>query len=284
MHILLNIVSFMLSKLSSKNLERIAYGITFLFFKVFGLRRALILQNLDIVFGDQKTKAEKVQIGFESYYHFVLTSIEFLAERQGKLGDRVSIEGEQYLAEAKKQGQGAYILCIHMGSWEAMGSALTRLGYPSNVIVKKVGSEKMDRFINDLRRKNGFYSIVRKKKGDAVKGIKQALERNELVGFVMDQARPGEPLLPFFKKPAKTNTSFAAIHRRIPAPIIPVYITRVRAGEHRLKVLPPLKLSDVEDPIVDVKSKSLAFNRVVEDMIMACPEQYFWMHNRWKLS
>ena len=284
MHILLNAVSILLSKLSPRNLERVAYGITFLFFKVFGLRRKLILKNLDIVFGDHKTKAQKERIGFESYYHFVLTSVEFLAERNGKLGDQVSIDGEHHLADAKKQGKGAYILCIHMGSWEAMGSALTRLGYPSNVIVKKVGSEKMDRFVNDLRRKNGFYSIVRKKKGDAVIGIKRALDRNELVGFVMDQARPGEPLLPFFNKPAKTNTSFAAIHRRIPAPIIPVYITRVRAGEHRLKVLPPLDIGESKDTNADVETKSLAFNRVVEDMIMACPEQYFWMHNRWKLT
>ncbi|NRA46603.1 MAG: lysophospholipid acyltransferase family protein [Oligoflexales bacterium] len=284
MHIFLNVMSFLLSKLSPKNLERLAYGITFLFFRVIGLRKKLILKNLDIVFGDQKSQKQKERIGFESYYHFVLTSLEFLAERDGKLGDQVSIEGEHYLAEAKKQGNGAYILCIHMGSWEAMGSALTRLGYPSNVIVKKVGSEKMDRFINDLRRRNGFYSIVRRKKGDAVKGIKRALERNELVGFVMDQARPGEPMLPFFNKPAKTNTSFAAIHRRIPAPIIPVYITRVKAGQHRLKVLAPLEMNGREADGADVETKSLAFNRVVEDMIMACPEQYFWMHNRWKLS
>ena len=265
-------------------MERVAYGITFLFFRIFGLRKKLILKNLDIAFGDSKTKAQKERIGFQSYYHFVLTSLEFLAERDGKLGEHVSIDGEHYLAEAKKQGKGAYILCIHMGSWEAMGSALTRMGYPSNVIVKKVGSEKMDRFINDLRRKNGFYSIVRKKKGDAVKGIKQVLERNELVGFVMDQARPGEPMLPFFNKPAKTNTSFAAIHRRIPAPIIPVYITRIKAGHHRLKVLPPLSLDESSDSTADVNTKSLAFNRVVEDMIRACPEQYFWMHNRWKLT
>ncbi|MFK7823712.1 MAG: lysophospholipid acyltransferase family protein [Oligoflexales bacterium] len=281
---MLNILSIILSKLGSRNLERLTYGITFLFFKIFGLRKKLILKNLDIVFGDHKTKAQKERIGFQSCYHFVLTSLEFLAERNGKLGDHVSIEGEQHLAEVKKQGKGAYILCIHMGSWEAMGGALTRLGYPSNVIVKKVGSEKMDRFINDLRRKNGFYAIVREKKGDAVKGIKKALDRNELVGFVMDQARPGEPMLPFFNRPAKTNTSFAAIHRRIPAPIIPVYITRIKAGHHRLKVLPPLDIEDAKNSSADVETKSLAFNRVVEDMIMACPEQYFWMHNRWKLS
>ena len=102
-----------------------------------------------------------------------------------------------------------------MGNWEAMGAAWA-LVTPAHVLVKKVGSSSVDRFVSELRDRNGFLTVKRKKKGDGFSAIRDVLARGEIVGFVMDQARPGEPKLPFFGRPAKTNTSFAAIWRQDP--------------------------------------------------------------------
>ncbi|MCB9229380.1 MAG: lysophospholipid acyltransferase family protein [Deltaproteobacteria bacterium] len=284
MVLLLKLISFVLSKLSPAGLERLAKGMTFLVWDILRIRRALILKNLDIAFHQEKTAEERLSIGRQSIFHFVMTILEFLSERNGQLGRHVSIaEGEKHLKAAMDEGRGAYILCIHMGNWEAMGSGLTKAGYPSHVIVKKVGSEAIDDFVRQRRHENGFFCIRRQKKGDAVKGIRQVLKNGGLVGFVMDQARPGEPALPFFGQPAKTNTSFAAILGKIPAPVIPAYIRRTGVHQHEIHIKEALKLSYSDSAhATDIQQQSEYFNSVVESMIRECPEQYFWMHNRWK--
>lgn len=114
-----------------------------------------------------------------------------------------------------------------------------------------------------------------------MKGIKDVLSRGEIVGFAFDQARPGEPRLPFFDHPAKTNTSLAAIWNKFEAPIVPVCIYRRGFGKHELHIEPELKMDPIDgkDDILDISTR---FNHVVERMVTRHPEQYFWLHNRWK--
>lgn len=282
MYYVLNTFSILLSALPPKALVYLAHTLSWFLFSILRVRRKLVLNNIATAMGPQISHREKVNIGYHSLFHFILTALEFLAERQGGLGDGVRFEGEEHLQAALKQGKGAYILCIHLGSWEAMCSAMTRRIKPSHVIVKKVGSEGTNRFILNLRQRNGFNSVARRKKGDGMKAIRQILGKGEVVGFVMDQARPGEPLLPFFGRPAKTNTSFAAIWQKAPAPIIPAFIKREAYGKHTLTFREELSVDQFLSEPDPVLAMSKYFNSVVESMILEAPEQYFWMHNRWK--
>lgn len=97
----------------------------------------------------------------------------------------------------------------------------------------------------------------------------------------MDQSRPGEPRLPFFGKPAKTNTGLATIWRRTQAPILPAFIRRVDVNRHVVTILPPVCMSFKSDS-EDMTVASAHFNEKMESMIRQAPEQYFWLHNRWK--
>ncbi|MCX6128205.1 MAG: lysophospholipid acyltransferase family protein, partial [Proteobacteria bacterium] len=117
---------------------------------------------------------------------------------------------------------------------------------------------------------------------DGMKGIREVLDRGEIVGFVIDQARPGEPRLPFFGTPAQTNTSFAAIWHRRQAPIVPGYMHRTAFGEHVLEFEKPLHLDVSKDRANDILQHSELFNTVVERAVRKYPEHYFWLHNRWK--
>ncbi|MCX6131608.1 MAG: lysophospholipid acyltransferase family protein, partial [Proteobacteria bacterium] len=112
--------------------------------------------------------------------------------------------------------------------------------------------------------------------------IREVLARGEIVGFIIDQARPGEPRLPFFSKPAKTNTSLAAIWCRARAPIVPVFIHRQSFGHHIIECQPELVLQETASSADDIIHNSLIFNRVVETAVRRYPEHYFWFHNRWK--
>jgi len=169
-----------------------------------------------------------------------------------------------------------------MASWDAQAAVMTRRLATTYVLSKVVGSEGTNRFISELRTKNGFVPIIKRKKGDGFNAIKEKLGNGEIIGFAIDQARPGEPRLDFFGTPAKTNTSLAAIWRKIPAPIIPAFAKRIAPGKHEVIVWPEVNLEVSENAKDDIIKHSLLFNQIVEKAIRTNPEQYFWMHNRWK--
>lgn len=281
MYWILRGVAAVLGRLSVGATDAFATFIAWLVFDVTRLRRGLILRNLGIAFPDMP-EDERRRVGRASVKNFALTALEFFRSLHVDIAAKVTFRNEQHLRAALAQGRGVYVLCFHIGNWEAMGGAITRTFAPAYVLVKKVGSDSVDRFVSELRKQNGFLTIVRRKKGDGYRAIKEALGRGEIIGFVMDQARPGEPKLPFFGKPAKTNTSFAAIWRRDPAPIVPGFAIRTAVGEHVVDFLPEVIPTVTDNAEADILRHSAEFNKVVEDVIRRQPDQYFWMHNRWK--
>ncbi len=280
---MLSLVSSLLSILPLKAVYGVSYLLGFLAYRILRIRRSLILKNLDIAFPEQYSRKEKDEIGFKSVVSFLFTELELLASKNGMLSESVTFANSHVLTDILKRGQGAYVLCIHIASWEACAAAVNRKIARAHIIVKKVGGVKTDAFVRKLREHNGFLSIKREKKGDAFRAIGEIIGRGEVVGFVMDQARPGEPELPFFGRPAKTNTSFSGIWKKVPAPIVPYWSRRTAIGKYEVffgeEVHPIVTGNDREDNI----AQSLQFNKIVEDMIRQCPSQYFWLHNRWKL-
>lgn len=260
----------------------LAYAMAFFLYRVLRFRRGIILGNLRRAFGDAKNLSELDRIGFESTFGFMATIFEFLGSYDGTISDHVTFEGEEHLTKALAEGRGVYVLVCHMGNWEAMGSAITKQFCPSYVIVKKVGSPGLNRFVVERRAKNRFLTIERTGKGSAAEGIKRALARNEAIGFVMDQVRPNEARYPFFGHPAKTTTGFAAIWRKNQAPIISAHAERIAMGRHVVKFHPRVEIVPSDDLPADIDAFTIRFNQEVESLVRACPHQYFWMHNRWK--
>lgn len=221
-------------------------------------------------------------MGRESLYHFILTFFEFLRSvRIDILGD-TTYEGRDLVMDALKEGRGGYILSCHLGNFEAMGGSGTRFAVPTYSIVKEMRNKGVNQLVDELRRGNGLYPIYRKPEGTAIKAILKTLKRNELVGFMLDQARPEAPRIPFFGTPAKTQTSLAVMWRKHPAPIIPVSIRRLAPGKHHITVWPALETERTKDAEADVYRITEQCNKMIETMIRTCPEQYFWLHNRWK--
>jgi KDO2-lipid IV(A) lauroyltransferase len=110
--------------------------------------------------------------------------------------------------------------------------------------------------------------------------VLQALRQGRMVGILLDQnaARSEGVFVPFFGVPASTSKGLALIALRTRAPVVPVFIRRLGAGRHRVEVgaaLPP----PADD---DVVAYTAAFNRAIEAAIRQAPEQWFWMHNRWR--
>lgn len=271
----------LLVRLTPVQSERLARVFAAIWFRFLRIRRGLMLQNLKVAFPELGVEAHR-KIAEESLGHFLMTVFEFLRAPVIDPVPDVEVVGREHLVRALEKNQGVYVLCFHLGNWEVMGATMTRLIAPSYVLVKKVGFGSLDRFVSQIRQTIGFLTVARKKKGDGFARIKEILGRGEIVGFVMDQARPGEPKLPFFGKPAKTNTSLAAIHQKMSAPIVPGYMIRRSFGKHTLVFEPELLLPVTGDEKQDIVERSILFNRVVEEAVRRAPQCYFWLHNRWK--
>lgn len=269
-------------RLSPNFMNTLATAMSYILFNVLRLRRSVAVKNIEIAFQNTIPEHEVQRIARQSYFHFVLTILELLASKRVDISKNVEIIGRHHITTALAEKKGVYVICCHMGSWEAMGSAFTRYVVPAHVLVKKVGGGSMNRLVEALRAHNDFLTIKRKKKGDGYEAIKKVLESNQAVGFVMDQARPGEPRIPFFGTPAKTNTSLAAIWQKIPAPIVPAFLVRNQDGSKTMRILPALNLQLSGDATQDILDHSLLFNQTLESIIKQCPEQYFWLHDRWK--
>jgi KDO2-lipid IV(A) lauroyltransferase len=279
---LMALLAWAVGKLPPRGVDALARTLAFLVYDVLRVRRRLVAANLERAFGAAMSDAERTRVGRASVYHFALTVLEFVRGFRGDLVGHVELQGAQHLRRALEEGRGCYFVAAHLGNWEALAAATTRLIAPTYVLVKKVGGPSMDRFVTEVRERNGFLPIKRRGMGDGYRAIKAALGRGEAVGFVMDQARPGEPRLPFFGTPAKTNTSLAAIWRRMPAPVLSAHVRRVAPFRHVIEYGPPLALAATDDKDADVKALSARFNEVIEAQVRSAPEQYFWLHDRWK--
>lgn len=274
--------SRLISLLPEAVVEGLARLLAFFVFDIVRLRRRLVLHNLEIALGDVYDPLEREEIARESYRNFLLTCFEVFRSFRHDISANIDANGEEHLKQALEGGQGAYILCFHLGNWEAMGAYINKRIAPAHVLVKKVGGGSMNQFVEDVREHNGFRWVKRKSKGDGLRGILKVLAAGEVVGFVMDQSRPGEPKLPFFGTPAKTNTSFAAIWRKKPAPIVPAFIHRKKLGHHVLEFMPALDMVTTDSKEQDILDHSVLFNHEVEKAVRRYPEHYFWLHNRWK--
>jgi KDO2-lipid IV(A) lauroyltransferase len=279
---LLRIFSLILASLPASLLDACARIFAFCLFDVFRLRRRLILQNLNRAFGDTLPSPEKLRIGRASIYNFLLTTLEFLRSHRYPLDSDVVFYGREHLENALSAGGGAYVVVCHLGNFEAMATCVSKSIARVYAPVKKVGGKGSTKFVTEMREMNGFSAEVRKQKGDGIRAIIATLKANQVVGFMMDQARPGEQKLPFFGFPAKTNTSLAAIWARYPRPVIPGWCVRRGFNQHSVYFLPPVAHVQTGDAAADIIENTLLYSAAVEQMIRQQPDQYFWLHDRWK--
>ncbi len=275
-------LGYWLSRRQPETLERMARGLAVLCFDLLRLRRRLILNNLKIAFGDDWSEAKRIKTGRAAWKNFFLTAMETLRAVDSDVLANTTYEGLEHIEAALAQGRGAYMIAGHMGNWEVMAASGTRFIAPTSCLVKEIGEGGANQLIDELRRKMGWTPIYRKPAGAALKQVRAVLEGNELVAFMLDQARPGAPHIPFFGQPAKTLTSLAAFWRKHPSPILPVHIQRISPTRHHVTVWPPLDFQRTADHRADTLANTALCNQMLEKIIRQCPEQYFWLHNRWK--
>ena len=242
-----------------------------------GIRRRVTITNLARAFPHLAAR-RRAQVARAAYRHLgreVVATLRFLALSPEERCRRVELVGEGALRAALAHGRGALLVSGHFGNWEVAAAALAARGYPVAAVVRPLRNPYLDARLDAARRALGYRTIHQRR---APIEVPRLLRRNTLIGLVADQDAGRHGIfLPFFGHPAATARGPAVLARRAGAPALAAFAFRLpgRKARYRLE-LEPLPTEGPPEALV------AAFHSRLEAAIRRAPEQYFWLHQRWK--
>jgi len=201
---------------------------------------------------------------------------------KSNISQYVVYEGFENFAEGVRRGKGVIFLTGHFGAWELSSFAHSIYGHPMKFVVREIDNPRVEGLISGYRSLGGNAPIRRR---NASRDILKALRNNETVGILMDQntVREEGVFADFFGIPAATTPAVATFALRTGAAVIPGFlIWDETLQKHRLHFDPPLKLIQTGDRTADILENTKMFNKVLENYIRKNPDQWLWIHRRWK--
>ena len=254
-------------------------------FDVLRVRRQVALENLRFVFGDHLGEDELVGLARDSYAQLGGTLLEFSSlsrTNRQELLNEVSIEGLEYLDQAlEEKGRGVILVTGHYGNWELFGAAFVARGYPTTFLVKEQSNPLASKMQNRLRAMGGIEIV---KQGPLVaRGVLRALQKGHLVGILPDQnaGRHGV-FVDFMGRSASTFKGPAFFAWKANVPIVQGYVRRLPDGRHVAKIEPPIYPDPTAPEDEEVRRLTQRFTKDLERWVRAHPENYYWVHRRWK--
>ena len=217
---------------------------------------------------------------FQNLGQTVIEFMQFPRLNLNRIKKYVKIEGIQHVQHALAQGKGAIILTGHFGNWELLAATISVTVAPLTPIVRKLRSHRLNILVNKYREKVGYTTIDR---DTGVRDALRCLKRNELLGIVADvDTTVNGVFVDFFGMPAYTPYSPVAFALKTGASILPTFIIREPDGSHRAIIEPPLVLKRSEIKEKELVINTQKFTKIIEDYIRQYPDQWIWMHKRWK--
>lgn len=246
------------------------------------LRRAGLF-NLRIAFPEWSDKQrQKVLWGeFRNLGRMLADFAHFPQLNRANIEQLIIYDGFENYDEARRKGRGIIFLTAHFGNWELGSFAHGVYGYPCNFVVREMDNPLIDELINRYRCGSGGRAIEKK---EFARQVLKAFERNEAVGILMDQNMlAGEGIfVDFFGLPASTTTGPARVARRTGAPVIlGLVIWDSKLKKYRLR-FDHVDWIKCEDPEEEIAVNTADFTRRIEEYIRRYPDQWLWVHRRWK--
>jgi KDO2-lipid IV(A) lauroyltransferase len=259
------------------------------FYYLLPLRRSTAMANLRRVFGDVLSEDEIRRLAQAYFGHFLRFGWEFVrlpfmsAERRKTY---IRVENTESPIRAHAQGKGLLLLTGHFGNWEvATVASIAQFPQYRNLfhfVRRPLKPRWLNDFITRRTRRAGFGTLGKKGSLDS---MIELLGQGAIIVFIMDQhaGKPNGITVDFCGHPAGTFKSLALLALSTGAPVIPTFSWREPDGTHVLRFEDPLPLIECEDAGEAIRRNTRAYNTALERMLFRHPEQWIWMHRRWKV-
>jgi Kdo2-lipid IVA lauroyltransferase/acyltransferase len=288
-------------------IERLQYAVAWVFVKALGVlprpiarnvsaacTRLLLLCmpklrktaefNLRLAFPEW-TEAQRQAVMKQMARHLGWMAVEFarLPKYSAEnIQDTVVLDGHENFLEGKNRGKGVLYLTGHIGAWELSSYAHALYGFPLHYMARPLDNKPLDALVNQYRGLSGNKPIY---KNDAARLMLRVLKDAGTVGILADQnTMPDEGVfVDFFGVLACTTTGIARVALHTDAAVVPGYAFWDKdMGKYRLRFEPPVELVRTGDSERDILENTQRFAKVIEGIIRKHPEQWIWIHARWK--
>jgi KDO2-lipid IV(A) lauroyltransferase len=260
-----------------------------LFYFIDSKRRQLTIANLTLAF-PQKTHQEIEALSKKVYSELSITIAEILLMFCGRFDIDEAIQNHdearkklQYLAQNSPNG--IIVVTAHFSNWELAAHFLAKNGLPMLAIGREGNNKLIDKNITvPFRNKYGNRATT---KDNAMLAMAKTLKRGEAVGLLIDQkaGHLNSVAVDFFGTPAETTTSVGMLKLKFDPLVVPIFITRESDGMYEMIINDSIDYvaEEIEDIEKKLEAMTLKYNQSIENVIRKYPQQWFWMHNRWRL-
>ena len=262
----------------------LAIGIAQIFYLLHSRLRQVGMRNLEIAF-PEKSVAERKRIlrgEFTSLGRQLAEVCQFPRYTRQNVEEVVVYDALENYEQAYALGKGVLFLTAHFGGWELSAFAHSIYGHWVNIVMRPVDNPYLDRLIQSYRTMHGNKTV---NKDDFVRGLLGAMKAGETVGILMDtnMTPPQGVFVNFFGIPACTASGLARIALRTDAAVVPGFtIWDESIGKYRLRFDPAVELVRTGDLEADIVANTQKFTSVIESYVRQYPEQWLWVHRRWK--
>jgi KDO2-lipid IV(A) lauroyltransferase len=263
----------------SKWVYEISRALGFIAFHGFRIRRDVTMDNLRNALGRELSERELEKIACRAYGQIGITFIEMLLapKLKGHMLEMVDMSDAFSAHDALKQGRGLIMVTGHFGSWELNGASVAAAGIPVTVVAKSQANPYVDTLVNRYRELLGMKVV---QLGAPIKHIVRALRDGGGIGLISDQdvGKKGV-FVDFFGRKASVPQGAAQLALKYRTPVMVIMTARTAPGKYKSF----FRLVEVY-PDDTVETLTQRYTKIMEGIIRCYPEQYFWMHRRWKSS
>jgi len=259
-------------------------GLGQLVYLLHGKLRRVGMRNLQLAF-PEKSAHERRRIlrgEFTSLGRQLAEVCLFPSYTRENVTKIVVYDGFENFERAEARGKGVIYLTAHLGGWELSAFSHSIQGHPLHVVMRGMDNPFLDRFITHLRTMHGNRAVD---KDNFVRGLLSAMKAGETVGILMDtnMTPPQGVFVDFFGIPACTASGLARIALRTDAAVVPGFTIWDRElRKYRLRFDPALALIRTGDEEADIVANTALFTKVIEQYVRLYPDQWLWVHRRWK--
>lgn len=246
--------------------------------------RRVGMRNLELAFPNKSEKERKriLRAEFTSLGRQLSELCQFPRYTPENIDEVVVYEQLENYERAYARGKGVLFLTAHFGAWELSAFAHSLHGHRVNIVMRPMDNPYLDGMLQSYRTMHGNKVVP---KDDFVRGLLAAMKAGETVGILMDtnMTPPQGVFVDFFGIPACTASGLARIALRTDAAVVPGFtIWDESLRKYRLRFDPALELVRTGDLEADIISNTQKFTKVIEQYVRNYPEQWLWVHRRWK--